>query len=478
MKFRGPMSYKKVIIISFFIHIICAIFSTGFLHFDEHFQIVEFLNLKLNGISPNELAWEYREKIRPWFQVYAYMPFVNFFTSFGIRNPFFLAFIMRLVTTLFAWWSTNLIYPVLGLWFKKEKYKNLAFTFLHLTWFIPFIHTRTSSESFSISFFFMGLAFLLDRPYLFRVILSGIFFGLCYQSRYQMALPIAVMWLVSLFLKKIDVKTLVANAFGIIIGFSSGFIFDEWGYGTFNFGLWHYYRTNIQEGIMANVQHYPWYWYFRWAFIRGIPPVSIPLIIGTLWFWIKRPTHILTLATIPLFIFHSLMGHKEVRYIFSIVVFSPIFLFAMLEFYDEKLKPYYSKKWFTRTAKFILAINIILLLNVSFRPANVAVNFYKRVWDLKIVKLYVKDEDPFTMVGLPLKFYRPPYLNTIIIKSFDEIDDKNPTIFTKTGEDFFKFFNNSKCELKTSTYPNWILKFNYGNWVGRSRVWAIFTCDF
>ena len=43
-------------------------FSTGFQHFDEHFQILEFVNLKWGGIRGESLAWEYREKIRPWFQ--------------------------------------------------------------------------------------------------------------------------------------------------------------------------------------------------------------------------------------------------------------------------------------------------------------------------------------------------------------------------------------------------------------------------
>lgn len=472
------MSYKQIIVISLFVHLLCSIFSTGFLHFDEHFQIIEFLNLKLGGINPQSLAWEYQEKIRPWFQIYAYMPFIKFFHLFGVTNPFFLAFILRLVTSLFAWWSTNLLYPLLDQWFSKKSYKDYAFLFLHLTWFIPFIHTRTSSESFSISFFILGLTFLLHNPNTWRSLLSGLFFGLCYQARYQMALPVAILWIVSLFTKKIPIKNLIVNSLGVIIGFSSGFLFDYLGYGVFNFGLWHYYRTNIQEGIMANVQHYPWYWYFRWGFIRGIPPISLPLIIGTVWFWCKRPLHFLTLATLPLFLFHSFMGHKEVRYIFSIAVFTPIFFFSMLEFYHEKLKNFYLKKWVRKALYFIVGLNFLLLIIISFKPANVAVNFYQKVWGQNIQHLFVKDEDPFTMVGLPLQFYRPPQLKTTIFNSFEELpNNKEIFVFTKTGDGFFRLYEKENCALQISTYPKWILNYNYGNWVGRSRVWAIFKCQ-
>jgi len=475
------MKIKKIIIYSLILHIVAAFFSSGFHKFDEHFQIIEFLNYKLGGIAGNELAWEFREHIRPWFQVFTYWVTIQPFKLLGVENPFFLAFFLRLISSLFGWYSTNQLWPLIDRWFKSDKNKIWAFALMHFCWFAPYILTRASAESFSISFFALGLSWLLTKQSSLWMILSGLAFGLAYQSRFHSALPVACVWIGLLVTKQLEVKKLVLCAVGVLIGFGSGFLFDYWGYGIWSFSLWHFYRTNFLEGIMAHVQHYPWYYYLRWSFLRGIVPVSLPLIIASLCFWIKKPKHVLTWATLPLFIFHSMVGHKELRYVFPVIIFSPLMLMMMIEAYQEKVDQMLTRKWVRGLTKTIISINIIVLFFVSFKPANVSVPFYQYVWGSKITKMYVRDEDPFSMLGLPIKFYRPKNLETIIFRDFSEIPigvmASDRYIFVRSGEDMINLASDQNCELLYSTYPRWLLKFNYSNWISRSRVWSLFNCQ-
>ena len=52
--------------------LVTAWFSNTFYFPDEHYQVLEFMALKL-GITPaSELPWEFAARIRPWFQPLVY----------------------------------------------------------------------------------------------------------------------------------------------------------------------------------------------------------------------------------------------------------------------------------------------------------------------------------------------------------------------------------------------------------------------
>jgi phosphatidylinositol glycan class B len=48
---------------AFILHLLAAIFSVGFYHTDEHFQILEFLNYKLGRSTGAELAVEFGQRM-------------------------------------------------------------------------------------------------------------------------------------------------------------------------------------------------------------------------------------------------------------------------------------------------------------------------------------------------------------------------------------------------------------------------------
>jgi len=471
-------NFKTILYISLAFHIFAAIFSTGFQHFDEHFQIYEFLNFKLGNIPSSNLPWEFREQIRPWFQVFTYFGVYKALGVVGINSPFFFAFVIRFLTSLFGLFALTRLIPLLKIWIPEKKYQIMTWGFLNLSWFVPYIQTRTNSESFGISFFLWGMSvFILSlenkKDYVKAGLFSGLLFGLSYLSRSQMAFVVAFLWFWGLFIKRGSAKMLISCAFTIIVGIGLGVLFDYWGYGNWTFSTWHYFRTNFLEGVITTVKQYPWWWYFRLAFNRGIPPVSLPLIIATVWGWWKYRKHPLTWATLPLFAFHCYVGHKELRYIFPVIVLIPIYFGFFLRDYSQKVEELYKKKSVRFLWKFVLTVNFLFLLVATFRAANPSVDFYKFIWNNKDIKeITVHGENPYTMLGLPLEFYKKKELK---IMMSDTYPVKGYTFFNK-GRFVKEMEKHSQCELIYLTYPKWILKFNIGNWISRSRVWSLYKC--
>ncbi|GAB4016867.1 MAG: hypothetical protein Fur0010_16980 [Bdellovibrio sp.] len=467
---------KHKIKILVLVHIWAAWFSTGFHHFDEHFQIFEFMNYKLGGISASELPWEFREQMRPWFQVLIYYVIQFPFKVLG-ASPFFIAFVLRLITGLFGVYAFLQFSKLFDQWIQNEKIKKLAFWTFNLAWFVPYIHVRANSESLGLSLFLLGArCFLGSRK---NGLIAGLFFGLSYLARSQMAIAVAPLWLWSVIFEKNERKKQILSSLAIIVMIGLGILIDSWGYGEVTFSTYHYFRANFLEGALNHFGITPWYEYFRVIISRGFAPVSLPLTLFTLAGWWHFKKHPLTWITFPFFLFHSYLGHKELRFIFPILPLC-ILYFPMIV---EKFEKYFEKKSFKVTFKILAVMNLIVLAISISKPATNAMPFYEFMYDQKQIKeLWAKDEDPYKMVGLNIRYFRPSTLEKITeIKSLDEIPvsvvASDRFIFVKTGEDYFQLKSQSNCDLLFSSYPEWILNFNIGNWIKRSRIWSLFNCQ-
>jgi hypothetical protein len=152
---------RKLFLISLLIHIITSWFSGGWYQFDEHFQILEYLHFKMGLKDSDILPWEFKHKMRPGFQIYLYWGVTKFLNLFTIESPFFISFILRLLSTLVGWFTLCKITELSFKWFQDKSAQIYIATLSSLLWFFPFIHSRTSSENLSGSLFFLGLYFLL-----------------------------------------------------------------------------------------------------------------------------------------------------------------------------------------------------------------------------------------------------------------------------------------------------------------------------
>jgi len=460
---------KRIIKWSLIVHVITAYFSEGFFQFDEHFQVLEFLNYKLNGSPASELPWEYKEQIRPWFQVFIYYLLIAPLNFLGVSSPFFQAFILRLFTSLIGLYSVFSLKDFLLKEFDgDEKKQKVALILMQFSWFVPVIHSRASSESLSASLILIGFSYLyksLNRECLIKSFISGLLFGAAYLVKAQLSLVVAFLWFWLVFSHPKFWKTYITISLAIIFSIFLGILFDYWGYGEWTFSTWNYFQVNILQDRVSGFGIDPWWKYFKFSLMKGVPPLSIAFMAAYFLYWWKNPKSPVFWMTAPFFLIHCLIGHKELRFIFFVVLLAPFVLVKILDEY-QKLD--------SKIVKIFVYLNLIILVPVGLKSANSSIRFFKYISKEKVQSFYAHNENPYQMVGLKMNFYHPKGLDIKIFKEDPKV--YNGKYFFRSGQKYFELSNNKNCRLEYLSYPKFALNFNIGNWIKRSRVWSLWDC--
>lgn len=444
----------KIQLLAFLPFLLTSIFSQGFYHPDEHYQILELLNLKISNYADMSIFnWDYNDKIRPWFQTFLY--FVISKLVF-LKNPFFLAFIFRLFNSILGFLSIHFLSRHL---FKEKAWcKTLLISWI---WFVPFIFARTSSESLSISFFILGSVFLFNNKSFY----AGFLLGAAFLTRFQMGIPISIGLLYFLFKEK-NVKLVLIASLSLIISIGLGIIIDYWGYGEWVYTAYNYFYTNIIESRASAFGRDPFWFYLYKPIVKGAPPLSLFLILGTLVFWIKNKLNYWTLTTFTFLLVHCFIPHKELRFLNYIYILSPFFLFQTNGYFKQES---IFVKWGFR---FAVVINIIFCFKVFFTSAHSPVKFYKYIYAKSAVSYHVTEENEFQFT---LPFYQGRKLETLGINFNAEISKKQ--IISTKYSDYLLLKKKANCEIVYSLYPLWVLDFNYFNWLTRSSIWFLWKCN-
>jgi len=441
--------------------VIVAYFSVGFHHFDEHFQLIEFMNYKLGNTKAADLPWEFHRRMRPWLQPYLYLILDSPLRAIG-ASPFSRMFFLRLCSGIFSIFSIYYLYRnVLKSWYNNLSDKRTALFVMLFTWFIPYIAVRPSAESLSAGLFFLGVGLCLkEKPKFFT---AGILLGFCYLSRYQMALPIAVLWFWGIFSQKWKPKYLALYACGILILIALGIALDSYAYSQFTFALYNYFKANFLDGVLKHMGVSPWYKYLEWSIVKLLPPISLVLTLGVFSFWknnYRNPKSWMTWITLTFFIFHSYIGHKEYRFIFLCALLAPVMSFST---YGKKIP------------NFFVILNFIFILT-TLKPANKMIPLYKYIYYNNIEHIYFVDETPLTLVGLPLNFYFKRGLRSEAL-GLSPVEGKY--IFTKRFSSTRKFLKKG-CEALYINYPHFIFKeypASIKKYLERQKVMGLFHCE-
>jgi phosphatidylinositol glycan class B len=476
MNWIKSIEEKKLFVIILLVHLIASIFSVGFHQYDEHFQILEFLQVKLFNTGTEGLPWEFSARLRPWFQVWLYYLWTAPLSWLGIKSPFVLSFILRLLTGALGVLSIWCLRDYLKKLFSRREDYLLALFFLGLFWFVPYIHVRTSAESLSSSLLLIGFALSLKalekNPSLLLSLFGGVVLGSSYLAKFQTGIPVAFLWFWIVIFHPKRWKVYTAISLGVIVAMALGPVFDYWGYGEWVFTPWNYFRVNLIEGKASEFGVDPWYYYLRKGLAKGIPPISLFLIGSMFYFWIKKYKDPFTWISLSFFLVHVIIGHKEVRFLFPLYCQLPIFFF----FTYTKLRDI-TPRWSNRLMNFTFYLNAILLLGVILKPAHKAMPFYRFVHAEGIKEVIVKDEDPFSMWKMPLTFYRPKPFNALIDKNIQNRQSEGIYFFRK-GSDYLNFVERKNCQAIYTSFPAFFLNINIGNWVKRSKFWSLFHCKF
>ncbi len=396
------MQFKLLLALGLALRLLTAVFSEGYWHPDEYFQIFEPLHF-LRGHSL-ELPWEWQAQIRPLLQVNIYRVLLWPFES--ILNPFNQILFTRMAMGMasagaFLFWAVS---ARSSGFLNQKNFERVLFYWAFLG-FLPFLAVRTSSETAGAILFFLSFGFwekLKLNPKRFTSLSFGFLVALCFYLRFQMGFAFLGLGLwILIYRPKILKDHGLQMATGFSIGFFLGLLSDRIGYGNWVFSPWNYFKANILEGAASHFGVEP-----LWGYVRMVVTQYFPWILFLFGSWLlflknkfKSEISFLTLA---FFVAHSLVGHKEFRFISFIFWFSPLFL-AHLE---GTLATTWPVLW-RWTFRIGMSLSTVYLL-VGFFPIRSEMGFYRqfvnRVPSGSRIEVAEGTEIPFRAHGLALNF--------------------------------------------------------------------------
>ena len=315
--------------------LVTAWFSETFFFPDEHYQVLEFMAMKLGITSPSSLPWEYGARARPFTQPFFYYLIAKPLIALGLRDLFAVMTVLRAVTGVLSL-ATLLAFARLILGDLERDDEKRAFArMLPFMGFLPYLFVRTASETAAAAFFTLGLVMAVRAARtgaLARLALAGLLCGIAVECRYQSAfLTFGLMgWLI--FQARIRPAALAAFTAGGLAAVAFAALADHWGYGVWCFPPWNYFDVNIVQGIAAKVfGASPLLAYFYLEPGTIFAPITAVLMVAMVIACIRNPRHVVTWATVPFFLVHCLFAHKEERFLFPLAILAiswPVLAFA------------------------------------------------------------------------------------------------------------------------------------------------------
>ena len=417
---------RNSFLIACVVYLFSAYHSIGFYHADEHYQILEFANMKLGNSPAEELPWEYDKKIRPVVQVSFAMVVIRSLKQISITSPYTQALVLRCITALLILLTSTFFIRKTRYLFtdlKQEKWYILSSYFL---WFLPFLSARFSSEIWSGVFFLWMISLYLEKDISKRnVFLMGFLAAVSFLFRFQIAFALFgfFSWL---FFMRIESKRFYLKyitAFIMVLIF--GFLLDSWFYETLTFTPFNYLNEFISTNDKSNYGASPWYYYLEKTITFPRLFIGIPLFISLLFFFIKNPKNMFTWILVSFLFFHSIIGHKEERFMFPMVFMLPLILsFGYSKYlHNRKLKVI-----FRVFLVLFFAVNFFLIFLMSIKGVGrgrlvIAEYVYEHFQDKEIDLIYTTKGYLFEDPSGPLfmNFYKQQKLHTIEVSNLCEI---------------------------------------------------------
>ncbi len=443
---KNSTNIQWILLFGFIVQIVFCITSVGYFHPDQHFQIIEFSSLQLHKENAATTVWELESNIRPTLQVYLFSGFRIICERLSILNPFNQLLILRLIQGFLFWFFLNYISFFYN---KLSSKKNLILTLLiiNFSWFLPYSRTLFSSEVTAALVFFPALFWYhklkLEKSITFlKLIAIGFLIALSFYLRFQLGFAIAGFFLLIFFFNK-----QYKYSFHILLGFTIGVLLNVF----IDFQFYHkivftpfvYFKINIIEGVAASFGEKSFFYYLGvLAAVLTVVPMSVIFLIQYFKISIQKFKHPLVITCLFFLIGHSMVAHKEERFLFTVINLLPIVL--SIGGFDYLIKKYYNNKIYKYTINFSLGLNLLLLVVFIFIPYSQSIYFIKKISSNKTIEnktVYCFERNPLqTESKLPLTFYNSQFKNTRFINfnSKDSASIKNnplPEIIISTYND-------------------------------------------
>ena len=100
-----------------------------------------------------------------------------------------------------------------------------------------------------------------------------------------------------------------------------GMLTDRWLYDEWTLTPVNYLRENILNENMLKFGTSPWWYYFTEPFTEGGYVYGPLALVAAVWFFWRRPRHVVTWMLVPFLLVHFFLGHKELRFFFPALFF-------------------------------------------------------------------------------------------------------------------------------------------------------------
>ncbi len=487
---------------SAFFFLVCSVFSTGFDSTDEYFQIVEFASTKLSITNTADLPWEYREEMRPWLQPAIYVGVARAAGYLGIHRPLTLLFLFRLLTGLIAWSSLWTLVVAGRRWIDGEVERRRLYSIAAFLWLLPYLGVRTSGETLATSALCFGIALLEWRTSLLNrrgsfwfAVLAGVAFGLCFDFRYASGVMAAgaSLW----YLRPAEERpSLFAGLMlGALLALALGVLADWWGYGSITFPVYSYLYQNFILGRSKDHGTAPFFAYLYLPFLTPMAPLVFPLFVATPIAWLVRTRSVLTWATIPYVALLCIPAHKELRFLYPLAPFLPFFVvFALASEPPVGTRLASFLRWLASGHRLNLGylLNVCGLLGVLLLPQPADFPLYKLIENesfaadgpIEVVVVHAPGKMPYWHAGLHMAFLEPKNLRWTLDPSVTELEAER-----SRGKTFFALVDipvpvpeptawiRSRCTFVWSSWPRWLLPYDFFRWQSRAYWWELYRCD-
>jgi GPI mannosyltransferase 3 len=487
-----------------------AWFNRGFLSYDEHFQILELAWYKLGRAPAETLAWEFREQMRPGLQPLMAVWAARGVEAIGVSSPFVLAFMLRLASGVLAVWVSLALATRVLPEVRSERLKLVLVAGSMFLWFLPFAHVRFSADNWGGLLFFAGLCLLLDAASeagadaratwrwggppgppgsMAAAAAAGLLWGFAFYFRYQIGFSIAGAGCWLLFVRRARPAVVAALASSFLVACAASALADRWLYDAWVFTPYEYVRANLIEGKAATFGVEPWWYYVGRILLFLLPPFSLALgglLVAAVWY-LRR--HILVWATLPFLVGHSLIAHKEDRFLVPITyAVMPLLVLAadrLASGASATLERWIRSRAARNAARAFVVVNLVALAVVTVKPSHETEVLFRWLWDAsqkQPITVYTATDSPYRFLSLEICFYRSP--NTRV-RNFDTIENLRQAAAAAPGRVFFFHRSFSPPDWLAAsglevtpvarTLPAWVTRVNVNNWVSRMRVWTVFS---
>lgn len=401
-----PYSDRKILclvisMLAFVAFVVTAVASYGFHHADELFQIVEFAGIKSDTFTPY-IAWEYDAQIRPMLQPALCALFLKSFSLISVTDPFTVSLMMRLFAALLSFVAIMLFVRNTASNFESSKVRVIYLALSLLLWFIPYLACRFSSETFGGIFFVYALAIYFSKKEVMSTkIMLGICFALSFIFRFQMGLAILGFGLWALLIDKKAWDYFIVPVISFVIAYALlGIGVDSWFYGEFVFAPYNYVKVN-SEVSSAWFGSEPWWFYLYNLVSYPTYFIGVPLAAAIIYLLVRNPKSPYLWCFIPFFIVHSLIAHKEVRFLFPMAFLFPVMLMSA---YDKLNRRFGEIKSWKVVWSFILCV----FASVNF--CGLYANMSKSAGDQTCyLAKYIRDDYDGQKVNIVHGLYSNPY---------------------------------------------------------------------